>query len=61
MTDSNFIASIDVGSRKIVVLLADEENGRFTVTGYAIGESAGVKKGVIEKIESEFNQIIESI
>ena len=51
MADSNFIASIDVGSRKIVVLLADEENGRFTVTGYAIGESAGVKKGVIVDVE----------
>ena len=47
MADSNFIVSVDIGSRKIVVLLADEENGKFTVTGHAIGDSAGVKKGVI--------------
>jgi cell division protein FtsA len=51
MADSNFIVSVDIGSRKIVVLLADEENGKFTVTGYAIGDSAGVKKGVIVDVE----------
>jgi len=51
MIDSNFIASVDIGSSKIVVLLADEEDGKFTVTGYSKGDSAGVEKGVIVDIE----------
>jgi cell division protein FtsA len=51
MADSNFIASVDIGSSKIVVLLADEEDGKFTVAGYSKGDSAGVEKGVIVDIE----------
>jgi cell division protein FtsA len=50
-SDNNFLVSVDIGSSKIVVLLADEINGRLEVFGYAKGHSAGVKKGVIVDIE----------
>ncbi|SFV80579.1 Cell division protein FtsA [hydrothermal vent metagenome] len=50
-SDNNFLVSIDIGSSKIVVLLAEEINGRLEVFGHAKGDSAGVKKGLIVDVE----------
>ncbi len=47
MANNNFIVSVDIGSSKIAILLAEEISGRLEVFGHAIGKSAGVKKGVI--------------
>ena len=60
MADNNFIASIDIGSSKIAVFLADEENGRMRVFGHAIGRSSGVRKGVIHDIE-QASKVIKSL
>jgi len=49
--DNNFIASVDIGSHKIVVLLAEEINGRLEVFGHGVSKSAGVKKGLINNVE----------
>lgn len=51
MVDDNFIVSIDIGSSKIAILLAEEVNGRLRVFGHAKGKSAGVRKGVIIDVE----------
>lgn len=52
MADSNYIASVDIGSSKIVVLIADRlDDGLLEVVGYAKGASMGVKKGEIVDIE----------
>jgi len=50
-SDNNFLVSVDIGSSKIVILLAEEINGRLEVFGHAKGESAGVKKGLIVDVE----------
>ncbi len=61
MADSNYIASVDIGSSKIVVLIADRlDDGLLEVVGYAKGASMGVKKGEIVDIE-EVVSVIEEV
>ncbi len=58
MVSANDIcASIDIGTNKIVVLIAEKEDDVVKVIGRAIGASAGVKKGSITNI----NQAAEAI
>ncbi|WXT99978.1 MAG: Cell division protein FtsA [Catillopecten margaritatus gill symbiont] len=49
--DEHFVVSIDVGSSKIVILLANEKNGRLEIFGHARGESVGVHKGEIVDVD----------
>ncbi|SMN13196.1 Cell division protein FtsA [Bathymodiolus heckerae thiotrophic gill symbiont] len=51
MADENFLASIDIGSSKIVIFLAEEKNGKLEIFGHARGSSAGINKGEIIDIE----------
>ena len=57
MADNNFIVSIDIGSSKIAILLAEKEDAKLAVFGHAIGDSAGVKKGMIVDVEAVSNAI----
>ena len=58
MVSANDIcASIDIGTNKIAVLIAEKEDDVVKVIGHAIGDSAGVKKGSIANI----NQAAEAI
>ena len=49
---NDFIASIDIGTDKIVVLVAEKEGDVLRLIGYAVGPSAGVKRGHVSSIES---------
>lgn len=52
-SNSNIIASIDIGCSKIVILLADEqEDGILDVFASGIGASAGIEKGLIVDIDA---------
>ena len=52
MTAGNdFIASIDIGTDKIVVLVAEREDDRLRVIGQGMCPSAGVKRGFVDAIE----------
>ena len=48
---NDFIASIDIGTDKIVVLVAEREGDRMRVIGQGMCPSAGVKKGSVDAIE----------
>ena len=48
---NDFIASIDIGTDKIVVLVAEREDDRLRVIGQGMCPSAGVKRGVVDAIE----------
>jgi cell division protein FtsA len=48
---NDFIASIDIGTDKIVVLVAEREDNRLRVIGQGMCPSAGVKRGVVDAIE----------
>ena len=49
---SNYIASIDIGTDKIAVLLAEkEDDDRLRIIGYNISPSDGVRKGSISAID----------
>ena len=49
---SNYITSIDIGTDKIAVLIAEkEDDDRLRIIGYNISPSDGVKKGSISAID----------
>ncbi len=48
---NDFIASIDIGTDKIVVLVAEREGDRLRVIGQGMCPSTGVKRGSVEAIE----------
>lgn len=52
MANSHLKASIDIGTSKIVVLIAEEQAGILSVFGSALGESAGVRKGQVADINA---------
>ena len=53
MTGGNdFIASIDIGTEKIAVLVAEKEDDNLRLIGHSIGPSAGVRKGHVTDIKS---------
>lgn len=53
MTGGNdFIASIDIGTDKIAVLVAEKEDDVLRLIGHGIGPSAGVRKGHVSAIDS---------
>ena len=49
---NDFIASIDIGTDKIVVLVADKKDDVLHLIGHGIGPSAGVRRGNVSAIES---------
>jgi len=60
MAEGDFIASIDIGSSKIVILLAELKNSRVEVFAYGMADSDGVRRGVIENVKKVV-QVIENI
>jgi len=58
MTGNHFLASIDIGTENIALLVADrEEDDRLRIIGHNICSSRGVRKGSIFSIESLSRQI----
>jgi len=61
-TNNNWFVSLDIGSSKIVILLAEEVGGQLEIFGHGIGPSAGVKEGLIvdsEKASQAINAVVE--
>lgn len=52
MSNREFFASIDIGSSKISMLIAEIESNKIHVFGYATGPSSGVKNGAIVDFKS---------
>ena len=58
MTGNHFLASIDIGTENIALLVADrEDDNRLRIIGHNICPSRGVRKGSIFSIESLSRQI----
>jgi len=60
--DNDFVVSLDIGSSKIVILLAEKVGGRLEIFGHGVGPSAGVDKGLIvdiEKASKAINVVVE--
>ena len=49
---NDFIASIDIGTDKIAVLVAEKEDDVLRLIGHAISPSSGVRKGHVSSIAS---------
>lgn len=49
-SDRNFVAAIDIGSSKIIILFADKKGNKLSVFGRGIVDSDGVENGVIVDI-----------
>ena len=48
---NDYIASIDIGTEKIAVLVAEKEDDRLRIIGHNISSSDGVRKGSISAID----------
>ncbi|MCX7944047.1 MAG: cell division protein FtsA [Deltaproteobacteria bacterium] len=57
----NIIAGIDIGTSKVVSLIAEMKDSQLSILGFGSVESKGVKKGVIINIEETVNAIAESV
>ncbi len=57
----NFFASVDIGTSKIVVLIADEEDGKIEVFGHGIGLSDGVKNAMIVDMDKAAKAILKVV
>ncbi len=56
--NTNFVAAIDIGTTKIVVIVGKQnENGKIDILGYGSALSTGVKRGVVLNIELTVNAI----
>ena len=62
MASNHFIASIDIGTEKIALLVAEkEDDDRLRIMGYNICPSRGVERGYISSIDSLSRQITKLI
>ena len=61
MNKSGFISSIDIGSDKIVALIAEIDEDILKIIGIGQHSSSGVNKGQIVNIDKTTNEIRESI
>ncbi len=57
----NIIAGIDIGTSKVVALIAEAKDSQLYILGFGSVESTGVKKGVIINIEDTVNAIAEAV
>lgn len=60
MASDIFYVSIDIGTNKITVLLAEERDGKLSIFGHATGKSQGVEKGLIYDQE-KVSKVIASV
>ena len=59
---NDYIASIDIGTDKIVVLVAEkEDNDKLRIIGYNIFPSDGVRKGSISAIDPLSRAILKAV
>ncbi len=57
----NIIAGIDIGTSKVVSLIAEIKESQLSILGFGSVESTGVKKGVIINIEDTVKAIEEAV
>ena len=58
MSDKNIICGIDVGTTKIVVVIAEfDESGAYSIIGIGESKSNGLKRGVIVNIKDTIKSL----
>ena len=58
---NHYIASIDIGTDKIAVLLAEKDDDRLRIIGHNISPSDGVRKGSISEIDPLSRAILKAL
>ena len=61
MAEKNIICGIDVGTTKIVVIIAEYTNKDFSVIGIGEGKSNGLQRGVIVNIQETIKSLSSAI
>ena len=62
MSDKNIICGIDVGTTKIVVVIAEfDESGHYSIIGIGESKSNGLKRGVIVNIKDTIKSLEDAI
>lgn len=58
---SDIIASIDIGTSKVCIVIAELNNGRLQIIGLGKSSCDGVRKGVVVDIESTSKAILKAV
>jgi cell division protein FtsA len=58
---SNLVVSLDIGSSKVCVLIAEMNKKQFNILGVGTSECKGVKKGIIVDIDSTVDAIKDAV
>ena len=58
---SNTVVSLDIGSSKVCVVLAEMNNKQFNILGVGTSKCSGVKKGIIVDIDSTVEAIKDAV
>ena len=61
MKENNIIASIDVGTTKIAVIIAEKKNNSLSILGFGEEESFGLDKGVVVNIKRTVKSLKKAI
>ena len=61
MNNSNIITGIDIGTTKIVVIIAEKKDGALNILGFGKSSSNGLNKGVVVDIEKTIESIDKAI
>ena len=61
MNENNIIASIDVGTTKIAVIIAEKKNNSLSILGFGEEESFGLDKGVVVNIKRTVKSLKKAI
>ena len=55
--NNEIIASIDIGTTKIAVIIAEKNNNSLNILGFGEEESKGLDKGVVVNIKSTVDSL----
>ncbi len=61
MARRNLVAGLDVGTTKVLALVADVEDGHVNVIGVGTSPSRGLRKGIVVDIESTVRAVQEAV
>ena len=58
MAGNHFVASIDIGTEKISLLVAEKDDDHLRIIGHNVCPSKGVRRGFVKELEKELNKFL---
>ena len=55
MNENKIISGIDIGTTKIVVIIAEKKDGAINIIGFGKSNSDGLERGIVVDINKQLN------